>query len=210
MERRTVIKWVLAAAASPYVVDSLAFGARAVPTTAQRVAGGYGPDPDILRTYKPGDLWALTMTAAQRATTTALCDVIIPADSGGPAASAVGVPAFIDEWISAPYPGHDADRRIILEGLAALDADAQARFGGNFTSLSAARKLQLCEELSQPRSASQPFRRGAPFFKRFRDLTAGGYYTTPEGMKDLGYVGNRPLVAFDGPPADVRRKVGLE
>jgi hypothetical protein len=41
-------------------------------------------------------------------------------------------------------------------------------------------------------------------------LTVGGFYTTPEGMRDLGYVGNVALARFDGPPPEVLRKVGLE
>ena len=37
----------------------------------------------------------------------------------------------------------------------------------------------------------------------------GGFYTTPVGMKDIGYVGNVPLAKFDGPPADLVAKLGL-
>jgi hypothetical protein len=32
-------------------------------------------------------------------------------------------------------------------------------------------------------------------------LTAGGFYSTPVGRKDLSYMGNVPLARFDGPPA---------
>jgi hypothetical protein len=28
-------------------------------------------------------------------------------------------------------------------------------------------------------------------------------------MKDIGYVGNTPLATFDGPPAEVLKKLGL-
>ena len=50
---------------------------------------------------------------------------------------------------------------------------------------------------------------GAKFFARFRDLTATGFYTSPVGMKDIGYVGNTPLAQFEGPPPEVLRKLGL-
>mgnify|MGYP000255188437 CR=1 FL=1 len=53
------------------------------------------------------------------------------------------------------------------------------------------------------------FKKAATFFKRFRDLTAGGYYTTPEGMKAIGYVGNMPSGAFEGPPIEALKHVGL-
>jgi hypothetical protein len=31
----------------------------------------------------------------------------------------------------------------------------------------------------------------------------GGFYSTPEGMKDIQYLGNVPLAKFDGPPPEV-------
>jgi hypothetical protein len=45
---------------------------------------------------------------------------------------------------------------------------------------------------------------------RLRDLIAGGYYTTPEGMKDIGYRGNISMASWDGPPKEVLEKLGLE
>jgi hypothetical protein len=67
----------------------------------------------------------------------------------------------------------------------------------------------LCEDIAHVATASAERKKAAQFFKRYRDLTAGGYYTTPEGMKDIGYVGNVPLPSFDGPPPEVLRKLGL-
>ena len=42
-----------------------------------------------------------------------------------------------------------------------------------------------------------------------RDLTASAFYTSAAGMKDLQYIGNVPLAKWDGPPAEVLRKLGL-
>ena len=42
-----------------------------------------------------------------------------------------------------------------------------------------------------------------------RNLCAGGYYSTPEGWKAIGYVGNVPLITFDGPPNEVLEKAGV-
>ena len=53
------------------------------------------------------------------------------------------------------------------------------------------------------------FAKAAKFFAKFRDLTAGGFYTTPVGMKDIGYTGNVPLEKFDGPPLEALKKAGL-
>jgi len=208
VDRRTAIKWVLTAAAATSMLDSISYSARAIPPSAGSVTGGYGPDPDILRTYKPGDLWPLTLDHGQRETASALCDLIIPADAGGPAASMLGVPAFIDEWISAPYPGHDSDRRLILDGLAFINSEGNSRFRQKFAGLSIGQKTQIADDICKA-SPDPKFKKGTQFFKRFRDLTAGGYYTTPEGMKDIGYIGNRPMATFDGPPLQVIQRVGL-
>ena len=204
MDRRTSLKWILTAAASVALLDDHPLGA-ATPTAAV----GYGTDPDLQKTYQPGDLWPLTFTEEQRRTATALCDTIIPADAISPAASAVGVPAFLDEWISAPYPGHDQDRTILLAGLTWIDAESQRRFQTDFSSLVLRQKNALCEDICLVAKAKPEFKTAAQFFKRFRDLTAGGFYTTPEGMKDIGYIANVPLATFDGPPPAALQKLGL-
>jgi len=209
MDRRVAIKWMLTAAASAGVFDGVTFGAEKGQGALPKNAVGYGTDPDLLKNYKPGDLWPLTLTAGQRVTAAALCDVIIPADEKGPNASAVGVTEFIDEWISAPYPGHDADRRLILEGLAWLDGEAQKRFGQDFSNLIVRQKTAICDDICYVANAKPDFKKAALFFRRYRDLTAGGYYTTPEGMKDIGFVGNVPSATFAGPPPEVLKQLGL-
>lgn len=203
MDRRTALKWMMTAAAAVAIMDRPAWSADAP------AAKGYGTDPDLLKTYKPGDLWPLTFTDAQRATAAALCDVIIPADDKSPAPSKLGVPDFIDEWISAPYDGHSNDKRTIVDGLAWLEAESQKRFGNGFTSLVLRQKTALCDDICSLQKAKEEFRTPARFFRRFRDLTAGGFYSTPEGMKDIGYIGNVPLKTFDGPPPEVLQKLGL-
>jgi hypothetical protein len=218
-DRRTAIKWMLTAAASTTMISRLSHGASspadgasgaAVPATAAPVtAAGYGSDPDLVKTYKPGDVWPLTMTDAQRAAAGALCAVIIPADSSSPSAAQLSVHDFIDEWVSAPYPDQARDRPIILEGLAWIDAEAQHRFTRNFAALPGKEQTAICDDICFVEKATSEFKQGAKFFARFRDLTAGGFYTTPQGMKDIGYVGNMPLATFDGPPPEVLQKLGL-
>jgi hypothetical protein len=163
----------------------------------------------MVRVYQPGDVWPLTLAEPQRRTARALCDVIIPADDHSPSASAVGVPEFIDEWISSPYPAQAGDRRIVLEGLKWIDGEAKQRFSKVFADLSLDQQLAICTDLAEPAKDKPEFKKMAPFFKRYRDLTAGGYYTTPEGMKAIGYVGNVASASFDGPPIEALKHVGL-
>jgi hypothetical protein len=201
MDRRKAMQWMLSATATLDVRDPNAFGADA-PIKAK----GYGLDPSMVTIYKPGDVWPLTLTEPQRRTARALCDVIIPSDEASPSASAVGVPDFIDEWISSPYPAQAGDRRIIHDGLKWIDEEAMRRFQKTFADLTLEQQTAICDDLATGKPKDK---KAVSFFKRFRDLTAGGYYTTPEGMKAIGYVGNVPSATFDGPPVEALKHVGL-
>lgn len=213
MDRRAAIKWMLTAAASAALLErsgvpSVAADASANATPAA-AAKGYGTDPDLLRNYKPGDLWPLTFTEQQRRTAAALCDVIIPVDAKSPSAASLGVHDFIDEWISAPYAAHVRDRALIVEGLDWIEAESQRRFQLSFTNTIVSQKREICDDICFVPNAKPEFQTAARFFTRFRDLTGGGFYTTPEGMKDIGYVGNVALAAFPGPPPEVLKQLGL-
>lgn len=205
LDRRDAIKWMLTAAASLAVLKRDGFSADAPAAPAK----GYGTDPDLLKEYKPGDLWPLTFSDAQRRTAAALCDVIIPADAKSPSASALHVHEFIDEWISAPYPDQVRDKPVVLDGLAWIEAESQKRFQLGFADLVHKQQTLICDDICYSAKAAPEFKKAAQFFKKFRDLTSGGFYTTPEGMKDIGYVGNVPLDKFDGPPPEVLQKLGL-
>ncbi len=61
MDRRTTIKWMLAASAA-WPLTKVGDARAAAPSPAR----GYGTDPDLQKTYRPGDLWPLTFTAQQR------------------------------------------------------------------------------------------------------------------------------------------------
>jgi Gluconate 2-dehydrogenase subunit 3 len=212
MDRRTTIKWVLAVAAATPGIHDAAYSLEAVSAVPDARSGqGYGTDPDLRKVYEPGELWPLTFTAAQRHTAKVLCDLIIPADASSPSASEVGVVDFLDEWISAPYEAQRRDRATLLEGLAWLDSEAAARYGvgKSFVTLSNKQHAAICDDICFAPKAKPDFVAAANFFARYRDLTAGGFYTTPQGRKDVRYVGNVPLPRFDGPPLEVLKKVGL-
>ena len=203
ISRRMSLQWVLGATAALATRDRQLHAADPVVT-----AKGYGPDPSMVKIYQPGDVWPLTLTEPQRRTAHALCDLIIPADDTSPGASAVGVPDFIDEWISSPYPAQSGDRRTILDGLTWINEESQHRFQKPFADLTSGQQTTICDDIAslKPKAA---LKKPAAFFKRFRDLTAGGYYTTPEGAKAIGYTGNLPSGTFEGPPVEALKHVGL-
>jgi len=157
----------------------------------------------------PGEFWPLTLSAAQRRLVAVLADIIIPADAHSPSASEVGVVDFIDEWISAPYPDQLADRSTILAGLDWLDSQARRHGGGDFANLPVADQHAICDGIASEKRAIESLREPAAFFARFRDLTAGGFYCTPAGRKDLNYIGNVALARFEGPDTELLRALGL-
>jgi hypothetical protein len=208
VDRRTAIKWVLAASAALQLPATTFAQNRGQASAGSMVTDGYGKDPNLLEIHKIGSLWPRTFNDAQRATAAVLCDLIIPADDQSPAASKVGVVDFIDEWISAPYPDNRKDKPIVIDGLEWLDVESQQRYSKTFVALSGTQRVEICDEISAPKPAAR-LAQAAAFFTRFRALTAGGYYTTPVGMKDLRYVGNVAMTTFEGPPPEVLKKLGL-
>jgi hypothetical protein len=202
VDRRTAIKWVLAASAA------LQLPSVGLAQDTLKSVSGYGKDPSLLKIHQIGELWPLTLNESQRATATVLSDLIIPADEHSPAASKVGVVDFIDEWVSAPYPVNQRDKPIVVQGLVWLDTESQRRFKNDFSALMEKERAAICDDISAPKPAAQ-FAQAATFFSRYRALTAGGYYTTPVGMKDLRYVGNVAMEKFEGPPPEVLKKLGL-
>ncbi len=205
-DRRTALKWMLTVAASAVALGRPSFAAAGAAAPSGRP---YGPDPDLNRDYKPGELWPLTLSDAQRRTAAALCAAIIPADDRSPSAASLGVHDFIDEWISAPYAEQQKDRQPVLDGLAWIDGEAKRRFGRDFADLDELQTAIICGDICHAPDAQPEFADAAKFFALYRNLTAGGFYTTPVGMKDLQYIGNMPLAEFKGPPPEVLQRLGL-
>lgn len=211
LSRRAVLQW-FAATAAALSAGEAGFSAGAPPAAlpGTPTGVGYGTDPDLLRTYQPGEVWPLTFQPGQKACVSALCDTLLPADHLGPAASSLGVPDFIDEWVSAPYPLQQADRPLILEGLAWMEGAARLRFKKEIAALDEAQMRELCEAVCNPETLRGSFKNAVRFFNKIRGLAMGAYFSTPAGWAAIGYVGNTPLARFDGPPAEVLEALGIQ
>jgi len=221
VDRRRVIKMMAAAAVAPALGgcepgEESATGAggsrpaRPPSPSNNPLATGTPWDPDLIAPVVP---WEKILTADERETLAVLCDVIIPADERSPSASAVGAHDFIDEYVSAPYPSMESDRVLVRGGLVWLDGEAARRFGRGrrFRALTAAQRAEICDDIRSSEDAAPEFASAARFFDRVRDLTATAFYTTPEGMEDIGYVGNVPLAGpWPPPPPEALRHLGLE
>ena len=77
-----------------------------------------------------------------------------------------------------------------------------------FAEAEAKQQTALLDDIVAEGTAARKAAHG--FFTNFRDKVAGGYYSTPEGWKAIGYVGNVPMVEFPGPPPEVLKHLREE
>lgn len=143
--------------------------------------------------------------AHEMATISVLADIIIPKDAVSASATEVGVPAFI-EFMVKDLPDNKLPMR---GGLKWLDIQAHKMFAQVFIKCKPDEQLALVEEIAYPERAKPEMRQGVAFFNLMRNFTASGFYTTEVGVKDLGYVGNRPGV-WNGVPEEVLKAHGFE
>jgi hypothetical protein len=202
VDRRTALAWV------GVVGAALAGGAGVVVYGSYRegrpVAKGYGTDPKLTKPEKAP--WPRIMTAAQLQAAALMCDHILPATANAPSATALGVPDFLNEWVSAPYPDQLKDRAILLDGLEALRMKAQRAHGRDLMEIAAADRAALFQALAAAKDKT-PAR---IFFRRMRSLVVGAYYTTPAGFRDIGYIGNVPRTSDPGPSDEVKAHIERE
>ena len=203
VNRRTTLAWLGAASVAVTAANGgLALKAQA----AVPVPQGYGTDPNLLHPSAP---WPRLLSKDQLQTAALLCDFILPASADAPSANAVGVPDFIDEWISAPYPEQLLDRPAIIDGLKWVEAESRRRFGkGLFDAAPMDREALLQTLAVRPTTTAMLGPHG--FFRKFRSLTIGAYYTTHAGFKDIGYIGNVALPAYPGPSDAVKAVLDRE
>jgi hypothetical protein len=191
LSRRTTLRWI---AASP-LASALPHWSRlnaAAPIARGSAGLGYGTDPDLRHPTVP---WPLLMSSRELQATAALADLILPPTESAPAPSAIGVQHFINEWVSAPYPDQLQDRRLIFEGLERLNHE-------NFLEVDDRTRAVVLAALAAEQSS--------PSFERLRFLVVGAYYTTPEGWKDIGYIGNVPLASYPPITAEERARLDSE
>ncbi|WP_309088415.1 gluconate 2-dehydrogenase subunit 3 family protein [Phenylobacterium sp.] len=186
IDRRTALLWVGAVGAATAVGAGVVVWRDRIATPE---AKGYGTDPNLVKP-EPAP-WPRLLSAEELQAAAHLADFILPASATAPAASALGIPDFIDEWVSAPYPDQVEDRPVIREGLKALIPDVVRGDAG--------RRAAALAALPTARDAET-----RAFFKRVRALTVGAYYTTEAGFKDIGYIGNEVRSSDPGPSAEVK------
>jgi gluconate 2-dehydrogenase gamma chain len=143
-------------------------------------------------------------TPGEMAVITAISEIIIPVDKDCIGATAAGVPEFID-FIAKDIPSHKLP---IQGGLMWVESESNRRFQKTFAACTHEQHIQIIDDIAYPDTAKPEFSQGVKFFNLMRDLTMTGYFTSKDGLKDLGYLGNVPN-EWDGVPEEVLAKFNL-
>ncbi len=165
---------------------------------------GLGKDPNLI--VPPKTPWPRTLTQDQLVLVAVLSDWLVPREGEVPSASEVMVPDVIDEWVSAPYPSQQNDRLDFLHGFAWIDDEARFRFGNTFVQLKEVEQQEILDDIAFQNENTPPqFQRIAEVFGRFRRLVLAAFFCSPEGTKDIGYVGNIAIAGdYPGPTKEAK------
>jgi hypothetical protein len=118
-----------------------------------------------------------------------LGDIIIPG------ASDAGAAEFID-FLSSH---NDELAAIFNGGFGWLDNYMQKTYGADFLNATVAQQTELLDKLAYEKNRTPETAPGVPFWTWTRNMMVDAYYTSPAGVKDLGYMGNGAMRVFSVP-----------
>jgi len=210
MDRRESIKSLLIGAAATSALFTAAGCETEAAETTAKAANAYPFEgtrtPAELKRDARFHATGPFFSDTERKTLDTLADIILPADEQGPAASTTGVTGFID-FMALDFPDFQLPLRA---GLSWLSRESLQRFEQNdFTALTSEQQIAIVDDIAylpeDPEEIPEP---PVAFFHLLRQLVVCGYFTSKEGLKDLGYIGNAPNL-WDGPPEEVLQKHGI-
>jgi Gluconate 2-dehydrogenase subunit 3 len=140
--------------------------------------------------YKPKAL-----TSHEYKTLQVLADLIVPADERGPGAKEAGACEFID-LLASKNPELLA---IYTGGIAWLDHSSQRLYSKDFVRAEPEQQTKLLDLIAYRKNESPVLGPGIRFFEWARRMVVDAYYTSPAGIKALGYMGNTAVAKFEIP-----------
>ena len=146
---------------------------------------------------QPGGYAPRFLTAHEFATVARLAELVVPADGGGGSAVDAGAPEFIDLLCSE----NERLAEIYRGGLAWLDEAMGGAGDGGYVGAPAEAQTAMLDALvaSERGDGRRDLEPGVRFFGWVRRMTVDAYYTSPIGIRDVGYQGNRVLSAYETP-----------
>lgn len=124
-----------------------------------------------------------------------LSDLIIPADEHSPGALGAGAA----EWIDYMAGNSPELAEIFTGGFAWLDHEMQRRHGADFVDTKPDEQTALLDAIAFRKDETAEVAPGVHFFTWVRNLVLDAYYTSPVGIKELGYMGNTAVSEFHVP-----------
>lgn len=118
-----------------------------------------------------------------------LGDIIIPGASEGGAAEYIDFLSSHNEELAAIFNG----------GFAWLDHYMQKTYGTDFLKASTAQQTELLDKLAYRKNLTPETAPGVQFWTWTRNMVVDAYYTSPAGVKDIGFMGNGAMSEFSVP-----------
>lgn len=120
-----------------------------------------------------------------------LCALILPANEKYGSATDVGVPDFI-EFMAKDIPAYQTE---LKGGLMWLDHKSNKDYSVEFKKATPEQQKVILDGIAFPDEKEPTYEQN--FFSLVRNLTVTGYYTSKEGIEDLGYKGNTPMFGME-------------
>ena len=124
-----------------------------------------------------------------------LADLIVPADDKSPGAVASGACEFIDLLASQNPRLLD----IYTGGIAWLDQAIRRRYSTDFVGAKSNQQTALLDLIAYRKNEPSELGPGILFFDWARRMVVDAYYTSPAGIKAIGYMGNTSVSKFEVP-----------
>lgn len=128
-------------------------------------------------------------------TVTRLADLIIPPEGGEVGGAGAGAPEYIDLLCS----GSDRMAQIWLGGLSWLDSQCLKRYQATFVDAKPPQQTEILDVIAYRRNDSPENGPGIHFFDWARRMVVDAYFTSPQGVKAVGYMGNVGMQTFQVP-----------
>lgn len=112
-----------------------------------------------------------------------------------PGASEAGAAEYID-FLSSH---NDELAAIFNGGFGWLDNYMRKTYNADFLSASSAQQTELLDKLAYEKNRTPETAPGLNFWTWTRNMVIDAYYTSPAGVKDLGYMGNSAMKVFSVP-----------
>jgi hypothetical protein len=152
------------------------------------------------KTAQKGVYRPKALNAHEFATLRRLTALILPADERSPGALEAGAADFIDYLCTL----NEELKGIYTGGLAWIDAAMKRRYSADFISARADQQTALLDQIAYRKNDSPELGPGIRFFVWLRNMTVDGYYTSPVGVKELGFTGNGAMAEFRVPEEAVQ------